>query len=85
MKNGYAIMKDAKGAPHEAPIIKAPYLNNLLNKTIDVVFSDRSCIGVFEGEDPDFISIVTKEGQELISKHSIKRIMPIYVKSEDTE
>jgi sRNA-binding regulator protein Hfq len=85
MKEGYTTMKDAKGISHETPIIKAPYLNNLLNKTIEVAFSDRSCKGVFEGQDQDFISIVTKEGQELISKHSIKRIVPIYVQSEDAE
>jgi hypothetical protein len=82
MKEGYTIMKDLKGGPHEAPIIKAPYLKNLLNKTIDVAFTDRSCKCVFEGEDQDFISIITKEGQELISKHSIKRKLPIYVQSE---
>jgi hypothetical protein len=82
MKEGYTIMKDLKGEPHEAPIIKAPYLKNLLNKTIDVVFADRSCKGIFEGEDQDFISLVTKEGQEFISKHSIKRIVPIYSKSD---
>ena len=82
MKKGYTIMKDAKGEPHEAPIIKAPYLKNLLNKPIDVVFEDRSSIGVFEGEDPDFISIITEEGQEFISKHGIKRIMPIYTEGE---
>jgi hypothetical protein len=44
MKEGYTIMKDSKGTPHEAPIIKSPYLKNLLNKTIDVAFADRSCI-----------------------------------------
>jgi hypothetical protein len=82
MKEGYTIMKDSKGGRHEASIIKALYLKNLLDKTIDVAFADRSCKGVFEGEDPDFISIITKEGQELISKHSIKRIIPIYVQSE---
>ncbi len=46
------------------------------NKTIDAVFEDRSCIGVFEGGDTDFISITTIEGQELISKHSIKELCP---------
>ncbi len=75
-------MKDSKGIQHEAPIVKAPYLENLLNKKIDVAFADRSCKGIFEGEDLDFISIITKEGQELISKHSIKRIIPIYMQSE---
>lgn len=72
-------MKDLKGIAHEAPIIKAPYLKNLLKKQIEVAFADRACKGIFEGEDEDFISIITKEGQEIISKHSIKRIMPIYV------
>lgn len=52
MKEGYTIIKDSIGEPHEAPIIKAPYLKYLLNKTIDVVFADRSCIGFFLGEDP---------------------------------
>jgi hypothetical protein len=79
MKEGYTIMKDSKGERHEAPIIKAPYLKTLLNKTIEVGFADSKCIGIFEGEDPDFISIITKEGQELISKHNIKRIIPIYM------
>jgi len=36
MKEGYTIMKDFKGNEHEAPIIKAPYLKNLLNKQIEV-------------------------------------------------
>jgi hypothetical protein len=83
MKEGYTIMKDSKGNPHETPIIKSPYLKNLLNKTIDVAFADRSCIGTFEGEDQDFISLITKEGQELISKHSIKRIIPRYKPEDD--
>lgn len=75
-------MKDSKGKSHEAPIIKAPYLKNLLNKQIEVSFADRACKGIFEGEDEDFISIITKEGQEIISKHSIKRIIPIYMQSD---
>ncbi len=75
-------MKDLKGTAHEAPIIKAPYLKNLLDKHIEVAFGDSKCIGIFEGEDEAFVSIITKEGQEIISKHSIKRIMPIYVKSD---
>lgn len=82
MKEGYTIMKDLKGTVHEAPIIKAPYLKNLLNKHIEVAFGDSKCIGVFEGADGDFISIITKEGQEIISKHSIKRIMPIYMEPD---
>lgn len=82
MKEGYTIMKDSKGKEHEAPIIKGPYLKNLRNKQIDVSFADRSCKGILEGEDEDFISVITKEGQELISKHSIKRILPMYVQSD---
>lgn len=74
-------MKDLKGTGHEAPIIKAPYLKNLLHKQIEVAFADSKCIGIFDGEDEDFISIITKEGQEIISKHSIKRIIPIYMQS----
>lgn len=83
MKDGYTIMKDLKGTRHEAPIIKAPYLKNLLNKQIEVAFADNKCIGIFEGEDEDFISIITKEGQEMISKHGIKRIIPIYMQSDN--
>ncbi len=78
MKKDVTIVKDSKGVAHEAPIIKAPYLKNLHNKKIDVAFADRSCKGVLEGEDEDFISIITKEGQEIISKHSIKRILQMY-------
>jgi hypothetical protein len=83
MKEGHTIMKDSKGIQHEVPIVKAPYLKSLLNKEINVAFADRSCKGVFEGEDQDFISIITKEGQELISKHSIKRIIPRYKPEDD--
>lgn len=75
-------MKDLKGNVHEAPKIKAPYLKNLLNKYVEVSFGDSKCIGIFEGEDEDFILIITKEGQELITKHSIKRIIPIYAQSD---
>jgi hypothetical protein len=82
MKEGYTIMKDLKGKIHEAPIIKAPYLKNLLNRQIEIALDDRGCTGLFEGEDEDFISIITKEGQEFISKHEIKRIMPIYMQSD---
>jgi hypothetical protein len=82
MKEGYTIMKDSKGNAHEAPVVKAPYLKNLLNRQIEVSFGDNKCIGVFEGEDEDFISIITKEGQEMISKHSIKKILPIYTQSD---
>ncbi len=74
-------MKDLKGTEHEAPIIYPPYLKNLLNKQIEVVFGDSKCIGILGGEDEDFISLITKEGQEMISKHSIKRIMPIFMES----
>ncbi len=81
MKEGYTIIKDVRGAVHEAPTIKAPYLKNLLNRQIEVAFADSKCIGVFEGEDADFISLITKEGQEFISKHSIKKIIPIYMQS----
>lgn len=82
MKEGYTIMKDLKGTAYEAPIIKAPYLKSLLNKQIEVAFGDSKCIGIFEGEDENFISIITREGQEIISKHSIKRIIPIYMQSD---
>ena len=75
-------MKDSKGERHEAPIVKAPYLKNLFNKSIEVGFADNKCIGILEGEDESFISVITKEGQELISKHSIKRIVPIYTQPE---
>ena len=75
-------MKDSKGVPHEMPIIKAPYLKNLLNKTIEVGFADSKCVGILEGEDEAFISVITREGQELISKHSIKRIIPIYMQPD---
>jgi hypothetical protein len=77
MKDGFATMRDAKGKTHEKPIIKAPYLKNLLNRTIEVGFADSKCVGILEGDDQDFISVITKEGQELISKHVIKRIIPI--------
>ena len=76
-------MKDSKGKEHEAQIIKAPYLKNLLNKPIEVGFADSKCVGFLEGEDETFISVITKEGQELISKHSIKRIIPIYTESDN--
>jgi hypothetical protein len=82
MKEGYTIMKDLKGERHEAPIIKAPYLKNLIDRSIEVGFEDNKCIGILEGEDESFISVITREGQELISKHSIKRIIPIYMQSE---
>ena len=75
-------MKDSKGKAHEAQIIKAPYLKNLLNKEIEVGFADSKCVGILEGEDEAFISVITKEGQELISKHSIKRIIPIYMQPD---
>ncbi len=32
MKEGYTIMKDFKGTEHEAPVIKPPYMKNLLNR-----------------------------------------------------
>jgi len=82
MKEGYALMKDSKGKAHEAPIIKAPYVKNLFNKNIEVGFADSKCVGILEGEDEDFISVITREGQELISKHSIKRIIPIYMQQD---
>jgi hypothetical protein len=82
MKEGYAIMKDSKGKSHEAPIIKAPYLKNLLNKEVEVGFADSKCVGILEGEDESFVSIITREGQELISKHSIKRVIPIYTQPD---
>jgi hypothetical protein len=82
MKEGYTLMRDSKGKSHEAPIIKAPYLKNLLNKNIEVGFSDSKCVGILEGEDEAFISVITREGQELISKHSIKRIIPIYMQQD---
>ena len=47
---------------YEAPIIEAPYLKNLFNKTIEVGFADSKCVGILEGEDPEFISVITKEG-----------------------
>ena len=75
-------MKDSKGERHEAPIVKSPYLKNLFNRSIEVGFADNKCIGILEGEDESFISVITKEGQELISKHSIKRIVPIYTQPE---
>lgn len=78
MKEEFTTVKDLKGGTHEAPIIKAPYLKNLHDKRINVAFADRSCIGILDGEDEDFVSIITKEGQEIISKHSIKRIIPMY-------
>jgi len=76
MKEGYLIVKDSKGNDQEVPVIKAPYLKNLLNKEITVSYADKVCAGVLEGEDESFISIITKEGQEMISKHSISRIIP---------
>lgn len=75
-------MKDSNGKSHEAPIIKAPYLKNLLNKDIEVGFADSKCIGILEGEDESFISVITREGQEMISIHSIKRIIPIYTQPD---
>jgi hypothetical protein len=41
-------MKDLKGIAHEAPIIKSPYLKNLLKKQIEVAFADRACKGIAE-------------------------------------
>ncbi len=75
-------MKDSKGKPHEGLIFKAPYLKNLLNKEIEVGFADSKCTGILEGEDEAFISVITREGQELISKHSIKRIIPHYMEPD---
>jgi hypothetical protein len=40
MKEGYTTIKDSKGERHDAPIIKAPYLKNLFNKTVEVGFAD---------------------------------------------
>jgi|GEM_PF-2147945 len=78
MKEGYVTVKDTKGNKHEVPRIKAPYLKNLLNKEITVSYGDNVCTGILEGEDESFISVITKEGQEMISKHSVSRIRPYY-------
>ena len=75
-------MKDSKGKSHEGLIVKTPYLKNLLNREIEVGFADSKCVGILEGEDGAFISVITREGQELISKHSIKRIIPIYMQPD---
>jgi hypothetical protein len=55
---------------------------NLLNKEVEVGFADSKCVGILEGEDESFISVITREGQEMISKHSIKRIIPIYTQPD---
>jgi hypothetical protein len=70
------------GKTHEGSIIKAPYLKNLLKRKIEVSFADNKCVGIFEGDDENFISVITREGQKLVSKHSIIRIIPIYMKPE---
>ncbi len=57
MKEGYTIIKDIKGGVHEAPMIPAHYLKNLLDRQVEVSFADSKCIGVFEGEDENFISL----------------------------
>ncbi len=54
MKEGYATMKELKGIGHEVPIIKAPYLENLLKRQIEVPFANSKCIETFEEEDKDF-------------------------------
>lgn len=83
MKEGYVTVKDTKGNKHEVPLIKAPYMKNLFNKEITVSYADNVCTGVLEGEDESFISVITKDGQEMISKHSISRIRPYYKQIEE--
>jgi hypothetical protein len=83
MKERHTTMKDLTGNIYEGPAIKTPYFKNLMDKMIEVSFAFHKCTGILEGEDRDFISVLTKDGQELISKRSIIKIVPIYTPSDD--
>ena len=83
MKEKYTKIKDLQGNTYEEPAVRPPYLKNLVSKFIEISFTAHTCTGILEGEDEDFVSILTKDGQEIISKSSIIKIVPIYTPQEN--